>query len=207
VDGRDLLLEDTDPHRDCYDLPVEPRLSAAAAGEWQRRLDAAMRCIAAGHPGYLPGIRAALTTVVPLRPDGAGGMRSAAARAAFGAVAVAPAADDAALAELLVHEVQHLKLGAVLDVQELFDRADRRALRVPWRPDPRPVEGALQGTYAFLAVADLWRTRPGGAAVERFERYRRWTDGAAEALLRSGALTPAWGVPFVERMRATLAAW
>ena len=82
-------------------------------------------------------------------------------------MAVTAVPDDATLAVLLVHEVQHLKLSAVLDVCDLFDRDDTRTLGVPWRDDPRPVEGVLHGVYAHLAVADVWRPppRPGRRAA------------------------------------------
>ncbi|MFG1780578.1 FxsB family cyclophane-forming radical SAM/SPASM peptide maturase [Micromonospora sp. NPDC049048] len=204
--GDRLLLEDTDPHRDCFDLPVQPRLSGAAALGWTRQLDQAVRRIDTEATDYAAGIRTLLRAVVPLRAEPTGRFRSAAAGVAFGAVAVTPVPDDATLAVLLVHEVQHLKLSAVLDVCDLFDRADTRTLRVPWRDDPRPVEGVLHGVYAHLAVADVWRRRPGPAAEGHFRRYRAWTEGALDALLGLDALT-ATGERFVQGMRATVDGW
>ncbi|TDC36947.1 FxsB family cyclophane-forming radical SAM/SPASM peptide maturase [Micromonospora sp. KC213] len=205
--GHELLLEDTDPYRDCYHLPVAPRLSTSGAARWTGQLDAALRRLRTeADGGYAPAVGALLRAVVPVRPDPDGRQRSAAAGAAFGAVAVAPAPDDAALAVLLVHEVQHLKLDAVLDVCDLFDRTDERRLTVPWRPDSRPVEGVLHGTYAHLAVADVWRSRPGPAAATTYRRYRDWTGAALDALLGLGALTTA-GDRFVGRMRDTLDSW
>jgi uncharacterized protein len=206
VDGHRLLLEDTDPHRDCYDIPVEPRLTGAAAAGWVRQLERAVRRVDAEAADYAAGVRTLLRAVVPLRPDGTGRYRSAAAGAAFGAVAVTPVPDAATRAVLLVHEVQHLKLSATLDVCDLFDRDDTRTLTVPWRDDPRPVEGALHGVYAHLAVADMWRRRPGPVAEGHFRRYRAWTDGAIDALLGLGALTPD-GDRFVRRMRAAVDGW
>ncbi|MFG3700788.1 FxsB family cyclophane-forming radical SAM/SPASM peptide maturase [Micromonospora sp. NPDC047620] len=206
VDGHRLLLEDTDPHRDCYDVPVEPRLDGPAALGWTRQLERAVRRIDVEAPDYAAGVRTLLRAVVPLRADGTGRFRSAAAGAAFGAVAVTAVPDDATLAVLLVHEVQHLKLSAALDVCDLFDRDDTRTLTVPWRDDPRPVEGALHGVYAHLAVADVWRRRPGPVAEGHFRRYRDWTDGAIDALLDLGVLT-APGDRFVRRMRATVDGW
>ncbi|MFJ6194482.1 FxsB family cyclophane-forming radical SAM/SPASM peptide maturase [Micromonospora sp. NPDC092111] len=205
-DGWEALLEDTDPYRDCFDLPVAPRLSQSVADRWTGQVARAVRRVDAEAAGYAAGIRTLLRAVVPLAPDPTGRSRSAAARSAFGAVAVTPVADDAALAVLLVHEVQHLKLDAVLDVCDLFDRADARRLRVPWRDDPRPVEGALHGVYAHLAVADVWRRRPGPEASVHFRRYREWTDGALDALLGLGSLT-ADGERFARRMRAELDGW
>ncbi|MEH1167723.1 FxsB family cyclophane-forming radical SAM/SPASM peptide maturase [Micromonospora sp. CPCC 205539] len=205
VDGA-VLLEDTDPYRDCFDLPVAPRLTPQETTRWRDQLRLALRRVDDHAPDYAPGLRTLLRAVVPLRPDPTGRSRSAAARTAFGAVAVTPAADAEALAVLLVHEVQHLKLDAILDVCDLFDRADPRTLRVPWRTDPRPVEGALHGVYAHLAVADVWRRRSDPTAQGHYRQYRDWTDGAIDALLDLETLTPA-GDRFVRHMRATVDLW
>ncbi|MFI6133682.1 FxsB family cyclophane-forming radical SAM/SPASM peptide maturase [Micromonospora sp. NPDC051141] len=202
-----VLIEDLDPYRDSYqDLPVAPRLSPVAAVRWAAQLTAAVRRIDTTAGGYAPGVRGLLRAVVPLRPDRRGRHRSATAASAFGAVAITPVPDDAALAELLVHEVQHLKLAGLLDVCELVDRDDTRLLTVPWRADPRPVEGVLHGTYAHLAVADVWRRRPGPEAAARHRRYRDWTLDALDALHGLGVLTAA-GRRFTAGMRATLHGW
>jgi HEXXH motif-containing protein len=100
-----------------------------------------------------------------------------ASRHAFGAVGTVPADADG-LAVLLVHEFQHVKLGEVLELCDPSDPTTRIRLRVPWRPDPRPVEGVLQGTYAHLAIADIWRARSDAPAVEHFRKYRTWTARA-----------------------------
>jgi uncharacterized protein len=63
-----------------------------------------------------------------------------------------------------------------------------RRLRVPWRRDPRPVEGVLHGTYAHLALAHLRRAE-GRAARAEYLRYRSWVCRAASELLATGALT------------------
>jgi uncharacterized protein len=114
------------------------------------------------------------------------------------------------LGELLVHEMQHVKLTALCDLVDLFDRSDRTLFSVSWRPDPRPVEGLLHGTYAHLAVADLWRSRsrqvPGGKAGRLFGMYRSWVEGGIESLLNAGALTPP-GRRFVDGMCATVKGW
>src|SRR5690606_2570513 len=109
---------------------------------------------------------------------------------------------------MLVHEVQHNKLGALLDLCDLFDRGAQVTVSVGWRPDRRPVEGALQGTYAHLALADVWRVRaarsaaPRGEAAAVFRLYRDWTVEAMAALSGTGALTPA-GRRFVGQMAST----
>lgn len=132
---------------------------------------------------------------------------SAASRQAFGAIAVALPADAVTLALLLIHEFQHMKLGAVLDLYDLYDPADDRLFHAPWGDDKQQVAGLLQGAYAHLAVTDVWRVRQQAAASpaaeaagQRVVQLRAHTREAIEALLSSGSLTPL-GTSFVQEMR------
>ncbi len=210
--GLTLALDDTDPYRDCHEWPVASRLPPVLAGAWERSIVDAWRRIGREVPGHIPAFQAALRVLVPLVADPAGGQRSSAARHAFGGVGVALPAGDDQLAILLLHEVQHIKLGAVLDICTLVDPTSRVRLEVPWRPDPRPVELVLQGIYAHLGIADAWRARrdiPGDdrhVAGAHYRRYRDWVRGAAEALAGTGALT-SYGRMFVDRIRKVVNDW
>lgn len=205
----DVLLEDGDPHRDCHRWEVAPALDAAEERAWRRDAALAWQVIGEQSPAQVPGLAVGLRAIVPLRADPAGRMRASTARDAFGAVAAARA-DHAALAVMLVHEFQHSKLGAVLDLFDLFDAESPVLMRVGWRPDERPIEGALQGTYAHLAVAEIWHHRAAGeggeAARQTFEQYREWTLAAIDGLRGSGALTPL-GEQFVDRMAVATEGW
>jgi uncharacterized protein len=208
-----VRLEDTDPYRDCHQWAAAPRLPAADAHRWRRLLADAWRLIESDYPAYAAGLAAGLSTIMPLAGDPAGREVSAAARQAFGAVAVALPADAETLAMLLIHEFQHVKLGAVLDQHELCDRADRRQFHAPWRDDPRPVEALLQGAYAHLGVTDYWRGRrhradgPDAlAAARQFARWRMLTAEAIQTLAGSGGLTDL-GERFVARMVETVGPW
>lgn len=208
--GWPVSLEDTDPWRDCHGHPAHDRLAEGEAEAWQAGLAAAWRWIRRELPAYAPGIAAGLRVVTPLRPSGDGSDISSAARDAFGAVAVARPAGPELLALLLVHEFQHVKLGAVLDLVDLHDPSCERLFYAPWRPDPRPLEGLLQGTYAHLAVVDFWRARMRGTTGEQareaevhFARWHEQTSEAVATLASSGALTPL-GERFVAGMGETL---
>jgi uncharacterized protein len=114
---------------------------------------------------------------------------------------------------LILHEFQHVKLGAILDFADLYDGSDDRLYHAPWRRDPRPLEGLLQGTYAHIAVADFWlrRTRDPepDAAAEAARHFGDWypkTLAAARTLQDSGSLT-GLGEQFVASMRRTLESW
>lgn len=210
--GISVALEDTDPYRDCHQWPAAPRLTDAVFADWQRRFSDAWADIEREHSAYAPGLAAGLRTVTPLSAGPAGRELSATARQAFGAVAAALPAEHSTLALLLIHEFQHVKLGAVLDLYDLYDTADDRLFHAPWRQDMRPLEGLLQGTYAHIAVTDFWRARRSAAvgpaaqaAQARFAHWRGQTADAIESLAASGSLT-SLGEQFVDGMRRSIAA-
>ncbi len=203
-------MEDIDPFRDCGAWAAAGRLTDATWPAWRRALAAAARQLTAEVPAYAGVIGRGLRSVVPIRPGPAGSRRSGTARNAFGALAIALPDGVDLLSELLVHEMQHVKLTALCDLFDLFDRADGTLFDVPWRREPRPVEAVLHGTYAHLAVADLWRSRSGRApdrqARDLAVMYRSWVEAGLEKLLSTGALWPA-GKRFVDGMRSTVEAW
>ncbi len=218
--GRSLALDDTDPLRDRYGAghAVTGRLDRAEYRAWAEGLVGARRLIERALPGYAPGLDEGLAVVTPLVQVPGGRGSSAATRHSYGAVGIArPPADDL-LALLLVHEFQHVKLGAAFDLFDLFDPEHERRYRAPWRPDPRPLEGLFQGTYAHLGVTEYWlsRVRDHRAqgspepvlrhAEEEFARWRDYTAAAVETLAGSGALT-GLGLRFTVGMRATVGPW
>ncbi|RQX17742.1 hypothetical protein DDE19_10275, partial [Micromonospora ureilytica] len=203
VPGGRVLLEDGDPYRDCYGQQVESRLEVPAARALGRTLADAWRVVHRDVPAHAAALDGGLRAVVPLAPDPARPLRSATARHAFGAVAVTPHPDPETMAVLLVHEWQHAKLGAVLDLYDLVEPGQGARIRVPWRPDPRPPEGVLQGVYAHLAVTQVWQSR---AATDQPDasahaaHFLGWTRDGVDALLASRSLTAA-GERFVAQLR------
>ncbi|MDG4808492.1 FxsB family radical SAM/SPASM domain protein [Micromonospora sp. WMMD1120] len=206
VPGGRLLIEDGDPYRDCYGETVSSRLTPAAALAFGRTLAEALRVVRRDVPAHAATLDGGLRAAVPLAHDPARPLRSATARHAFGAVSITPALDPATMAVLLVHEWQHAKLGAVLDLFDLVEPGRDALIRVPWRPDPRPPEGVLQGVYAHLAVTQVWQSR---AMVDDTEapahaaRFLAWTRDGADALLASRSLTEP-GERFVGQLRRAL---
>ncbi len=211
--GFTAAMEDTDPYRDCHQWPVAGRLTEDQFAGWQRMFQGAWELIAAEYPSYAAGLRAGLSTIMPLAGSGDGRVLSAAAKYAFGAVAVAQPADESTLALLLMHEFQHVKLDAVLEMIDLYHPGGSRTFYAPWRDDKRPIGALLQGTYAHLAVTDFWRLRRhavpralAGPATTQFARWRIQTAGAIDTLAGSGLLTEV-GQLFVARMRETITPW
>ena len=202
-----VALDDTDPYRDCYQWRAGPRLTDAEFALWQRNFQDAWQEIGREHAAYAPALAAGLSTLTPLTAPQEDRDVSGAARYAFGAVAAALPADPAALALLLIHEFQHVKLGAVLDLYDLYDQADDRLFHAPWGEGKGSLERLLQGAYSHLAVTDFWRARQditagpaAEAAGERFVHWRAHTRDAIETLASSGSLTPL-GTWFVDEMR------
>jgi uncharacterized protein len=214
--GISVLLEDIDPFRDCYEWRAAPRLTEAEFGRWQHDFHEAWQEIRTHHAPYAPALAAGLTTLMPLDPAQHDRDVSAAARQAFGAVAAARPANPGTLALLLLHEFQHVKLGAILDLYDLCDPADSHffhapwgddhLFHAPWREDKHGVESLLQGAYAHLAVTSFWRARQrvsgasGEVAGQRAALCQEHTREAIETLANSGSLTPL-GAEFVAEMR------
>ncbi|WP_433622856.1 aKG-HExxH-type peptide beta-hydroxylase [Nocardia sp. CA-120079] len=207
-----VTLEDTDPYRGLpyHGSEIHPteRLSDVEAEHWQQVLVGALEFLEEHLPAYMPGLRAGLRTILPLRPDGPTN-RSASARLAFGAVGIAARhLDPQSLAELLVHEFQHVKLGAMMDAFELYDRADiEPRYHPPCFSHPRPIEGLLHSTYAHLAITDFWRVQrtiatgsEAEAAERRFAEVRTLTAEGIAQLEAAESLT-SLGDTVVDAMR------
>ena len=111
------------------------------------------------HRPYAEGIAEGLTTVVPLYTTDPRHGVNVTSMTAFGAIAMTEPTDGLGLALGLLHEFQHTKLGALIDIVPLYRRDERPRFYAPWRDDPRPLGAALQGTYAFLGVTDFWRVQ------------------------------------------------
>ncbi|WP_326575379.1 FxsB family radical SAM/SPASM domain protein [Streptomyces sp. NBC_00481] len=211
ADGLDVALDDLDPSRDCYGYEPLSRLSEAEFRQWEAMFGEAWQLIRTAYPDYAQGIAAGLTTVTPLAPALSGDDVSATSRHAFGAVGIALPRSAEDLAMLLIHEYQHVKLGAMFDMFDLLDGLDDRRYHVLWRPDPRPLDAIVQGAYAHLAVADVWwiRVRRGATGVgpALYERSRveadKWRTAVLDALdtvAGTGSLT-ALGHRFVRGLR------
>ena len=204
VGGSSIAIDDSDPYRDVYGFPV----AEADDSPWEMVLARSWDVLLADAPSYADGLRRGVKAITPLTAATDGTLRSATSRDAFGALGIAftPSAEE--MAVLLVHEFQHTKLGAVLDLIDLVDPNTSEHLIVGWRPDPRPIEAALQGAYAHLAIADIWRRRSerDPALRPRYTMYRDWTAEAIAALRAGDWLTPA-GRHFTERMAETVDGW
>jgi uncharacterized protein len=184
---RGAVIEDLDPFRDHPGRPAAARLSGSQWRAWRQGLTGAGHILAEAVPSYLAVMTEGLRAVIPLRAH-AGPAPTATARPAAGSVAIALPASDDALAELLLHEFQHVKLDGLARLHPMISASARPVLlRVPWQPQPSPVPDVLHSAYAFLGRMDLRRAIGPG---QSYRCYQSWVRRATESLLTSGALTP-----------------
>jgi HEXXH motif-containing protein len=203
-----VLVDDADPFR----MPAAPHVAPAPElSHWRSTFAEAWALLLDQHPDVAAEVAAMLTVVVPLGKPRQGQVSSSSPET-FGAIAMSEPPDPVDLAATLAHETQHMKLSAVLDLVQLIEPDDGTRYYAPWRDDPRPANGLLQGAYAFLGVAAFWRRQRSVAATDAWRaetEFARWRDAVAltcEALLASGRLTD-HGEKFVGMMAEALRPW
>jgi len=203
-----VLLETGDPYLDRYTLPMRTAMPTGEVADWRERVSSAWQIVAGRHRWAAQPMADVISVIVPLTPRSDTDLVSATTPAAYGAIATSWPPDEVTLAETLVHEFQHVKLCGLLDLVPLTASGDQRVY-APWRQDPRPAGGLLQGIYAHLGIVRFWQaqqhaeTDPDGLlrAQVLFARWRPTIGETVQTLRETGSLTPA-GVRFAERLRA-----
>ncbi len=203
ADGRtwEVLLETSDRYLDRYALPVAATMPAAEVTKWRQRIQGAWELLVRHHDWAAGPLAAGVDVVVPLVPRS--DLDSATSPAAFGAIATSLPPSPVSMAETLVHEFQHIKLCGLTDMLPLIEPSDERRY-APWREDPRPLGGILQGVYAFAGIVRFWQvqrsleTEPDDVlrANVLYERWRLVIEPVTRTLVESGLLTAA-GARFV----------
>lgn len=205
-----IELVDRDVYRDLRG-PSPPRPATGAEVEqWRATLGEAWELLVREQADRVGAIAATVRTITPLPHEERFRPLSASGAEAFGGMLLSEPDDALQLAVTLVHEVQHQKLGALLHLFTLFE--DGRGLRgyAPWRDDPRPVGGLVQGVYAFAGITAFWRTHRAAAAAGplaefEFALWRRQTLRVLATLRGSAQLTDD-GRTFVAALSDTVAA-
>jgi HEXXH motif-containing protein len=167
-----LAVDDLSPLRDCFAAPLADRLPADRYDLWLRRFRGAWELLTTYARPTAVEMPWWSRTMVPL--NSAMG-RSATSHDAFGVFAMSLPQDAAAFAVTLVHERAHTVLNGLATAARLTDATDTTVHFAPWRVDPRPVTGLLHGAFAFVAVAELWRSLMAAPAL----RQRAQTELAA----------------------------
>ncbi|MFP3987969.1 HEXXH motif-containing putative peptide modification protein [Streptomyces sp. E11-3] len=209
-------FDDLDPYRVIRGRPALSEVATlddATRKRWLHAWSGTAEVLALGGAHRLAEAAALLRCLVPLvdppgaGPDRSSGSCSATLREAFGAVLSSTPATPALFAATLVHELQHAKLAALSELLPLHHADATARYFAPWRPDPRPFDGLLQGVYSHLALADYWQ----GVALAVHQvplrdqawaahaRCREQVGAALPTLVGSPDLTPA-GRRFADAM-------
>ncbi|WP_432160438.1 aKG-HExxH-type peptide beta-hydroxylase [Streptomyces sp. NRRL F-5630] len=207
--ARPVPLDDTGPYRAApgvrHPSLTEPvTLDDTSRKPWYESWAGTAPLLALGGPHRLAEATKLLHSLVPLRTpvsragDPAGGSCSATRKDAFGVVLASAPPSPVAFAALLVHELGHAKLSALGELTHLHEAGPAALYFAPWRPDPRPFDGLLQGVYSHLALAHWWQAYA-LRGPEGPEREHAWAEharchemvGAAlPQVVGSEALTP-----------------
>ncbi|MEK8170484.1 HEXXH motif-containing putative peptide modification protein [Streptomyces sp. M19] len=213
--GRTTLtvrLEDLDPHRGPRPWTAPDPLSTEEVDHWRQLLERAWPSSPPCTPTPPRPWRGPASPSLPgRRPYGSAPQRLPGD--GFGAVTLSRPPDPAELAATLVRAFQHTKLHALMACTPLYDEVGRGLHYAPWRDDPRPLGGLVQGTYAFFGVTRFWRSRRRTArgcertlAEFEFALWRRQTWLTAQRLRHSAALTPT-GRRMAAALESRLASW
>lgn len=208
-----VRLDDLDPYRGLYE-PISPdRLDHAETAEWRLLFDEAWRLIVRCLPATAAIFPVGLNSLAPVSRTAPFRIQSASSGEAFGSAVIAQPRDAASLAATLVHEFQHIRLSGLLHLTKLCEEDLRERFYAPWRDDPRPIGGMLQGIYAFFGVARYWRAvtlvGPPPLAHRAGFEFVRWRDAtwrAVEAVLNDPSLT-APGQRFLSGIAERLNLW
>ncbi|MEC3977828.1 HEXXH motif domain-containing protein [Amycolatopsis sp. H20-H5] len=205
-----LRLDDVDPYRGLYEPARPRRLGADETQTWRDLLGEAWRLIVRHLPGYAEALPEGLDSLVP-GPPVPFRLPSASTGEAFGSAIVGRAEDPVSLAAALIHEFQHIQLGGLLHLARLTGNDSRERFYAPWRNDPRPAAGLLQGIYAFFGVTAFWRSLAHDDAGNRlaameFALSRAQCLRSLQVLREDPVLTSA-GRRFLDGVAARLRPW
>jgi HEXXH motif-containing protein len=158
-------LENKDPYHG-FGAPSPPAtLTDSDFAEWRKLLDEAWDVLTLTSQEHARELAAGLRTIDPGH-DTVG----ASAPAAFGGVRSSANQSATEFAESLMHEMQHSKLNALLDLVKLTDDDNGRRYLAPWRDEPRPLVGVVHGVYAFTCGVEFWLAQE--PTVQEHEAHR-----------------------------------
>ena len=192
----EVLLETADRYLDRYTLSVLTTMTTVEITNWRQLIQSAWELLVRHHEWAARPIADCVPVLAPLAPRS--DLDSATSPAVFGAIATSLPPSPVAMAETLIHEFQHIKLCGLMDMLDLIEPGGETSY-APWREDPRPMGGLLQGAYAFAGIVRFWNaqrhieTEPDDIlrANVLYERWRSAIELVTGTLLEKGFLTPA----------------
>ncbi|MFF3327192.1 radical SAM/SPASM protein FxsBH, inactivated beta-hydroxylase extension form [Streptomyces sp. NPDC002889] len=161
----DLVIDDLDPYRDCFDDPVHRFEGPALLTEAWALLRRAV-------PRQAAELAASLTTLTPLRRGG-----PSVGRHGYGALGLHLHGTPAELAAALLRGFRRAKLQALTEVTDLYTQDGWWHHPAPWQDEPVPVSRLLAGAYerVGLAALDPVAAGPAGPALRTLEHTAELT--------------------------------
>jgi HEXXH motif-containing protein len=193
VDNNPLSMSEAHPDKQGNALD----LGGHAASEWVDTLARGLDLIARYMPDLRGEIDLYLHQVVPVGYDERSHL-SASYQEVIGTVYMTLHPQLMTMVEATIHEFQHNKLHAQLELDPLLHNAFFPLYSSPVRPDPRPLQGVLLAVHAFVPVARLYQLmraagHPGTRGPDFERRYAQIVAGnheGATVLLEHGDPTP-----------------
>jgi HEXXH motif-containing protein len=186
-----LRLDDLDPYRGLYE-PVPPqRLDTTEVDDWQRLIDEACDLIVTHLPAFAESMPVGLQSLVP-KPQVLFRNVSASTGEAFGSAVVGRPADGASLASTLIHEFQHIVLGGILHLTQLYEDDPRERIYVPWRAGKVGARSrnCRTTTYSPRPDAGFSTASPNASVPGRRSRsrtiWRSWPQPCPEITVQGG---------------------
>ncbi|RPE38407.1 uncharacterized protein EDD90_1297 [Streptomyces sp. Ag109_O5-1] len=179
AEGMDVVIDDVDPHRDCFGGPVSGRLTDEEAEQWRHVLPQSWASIRKALPGTASAMAQGLRVITPL--TGRVDPRAGTPGGGFAALGLHLDCDPVRVARDLVRGFRLGLLDVLLDECDLYDEADARTGRL------------LADTYA-RAATDALRHNPESGRRTRAQ----WQE------LASAASLTALGRRFVDGMGRSL---
>lgn len=165
-----LRLDDLDPYRNCFGVPVRERLGAREVADWSRRLDEAWELLRQAVPEQAMEAADCLTTLTPLVSS-----EPSVRRHGYGALGIALPGTPEELAVALLRGFRQAKLQALSEVADLYAGDGWWLHPAPWQEEPVPVSELLAGAYGRVGLATF---EPGG--VEQARQALRTLERTAE---------------------------
>ncbi|MEG4308302.1 MULTISPECIES: aKG-HExxH-type peptide beta-hydroxylase [unclassified Microcoleus] len=138
-----------------YDLNFE-ELTPTSTIKWLSTLEEAWFLIDSCSSLLASEIFIGVQSLVPVHSHAIDVHRSQTFREIPGLLVLSWMSDTSVIVEALVHEYHHHKLNALLNLDPIIVEGSLEAIYYsPWRDDPRPLSGILQGIYVFQAVLEF----------------------------------------------------
>jgi HEXXH motif-containing protein len=139
-----------------YDLNFE-ELTPTSTIKWLSSLEEAWFWIDSCSTLLASEILMGVQSLVPVHSHAIDVHRSQTFREIPGLLILSWMSDTSVIVEALVHEYHHHKLNALLNLDPIIvEGSPEEIYYSPWRDDPRPLSGILQGIYVFQAVLEFW---------------------------------------------------